>query len=58
MKLKWLQKKELGTLHSAVIVVMFFLFFSVIIMVKKLQRKFPANLTNMLSSFTFHNRLP
>ena len=25
---------------------------------KKLQRKIPASLTNMLSSFTFHNRLP
>ena len=24
---------------------------------KKLQRKIPASLTNMLSSFTFHNRL-
>ena len=56
MKLKWLQKKELGTLNSAVIVVMFF--FSCYYNGKKLQRKFPANLTNMLSSFTFHNRLP
>lgn len=38
MKLKWLQKKELGTLNSAVIVVMFF--FSVIIMVKNCRENF------------------
>ena len=56
MKLKWLQKKELGTLNSAVIVFMFFFF--CYYSGKKIPRKFPANLTNMLSSFTFHNRLP
>ena len=41
-----------------VVVVVCLFFFSRYFNGKKLQRKIPATLTNMLSSFTFHNRLP